>query len=126
MPSTPARSLDVNVLVLSPVVFSAERIVPGTVTSSARAAAPLVMQKRHGGDDLWRNMAARGDRIYWRSSEHRKSVMPHHAYRRRPWRGAFSAPVAPSCCPAGPPAPPRPARRGPPGPRGGGGPPPHR
>src|SRR2546430_9763370 len=98
MPSTPARSLDVNVVMLSPVVFSAERIVPGTVTSSARAAAPLVMQKRHGGDDLWRNMAARGDRIYWRSSEHRESVMPHHAYRRRPLRGCVAAPVSLLLC----------------------------
>src|SRR5204862_4417441 len=66
MPSTPARSLDVNVVMLSPVLFSAEPIVPGTATSSAREAAPLVMQKRHGGDDLWRNMAAGGDRLYWR------------------------------------------------------------
>src|SRR5437762_12602463 len=66
MPSTLARSLDVNVVMLSPVLFSAEPIVPGTATSSAREAAPLVMQKRHGGDDLWRNMAAGGDRLYWR------------------------------------------------------------
>src|SRR2546429_8827727 len=110
MPSTPARSLDVNVLVLSPVVFSAERIVPGTVTSSAREAAPLVMQKRHGGDDLWRNMAARGDRIYWRSSEQRKSVMSHHAYRRRPWRASLPPPAAAPWCPAAP-APPPPAPR---------------
>jgi len=58
MPSTPARSLDVNVVMLSPVLFSAEPIVPGTATSSTREAAPLVMQKRHCGDDLWRNMAA--------------------------------------------------------------------
>jgi hypothetical protein len=37
---------------------SAEPVVPGTVTSSAREAAAVVMQKRHCGDDLWRNMAA--------------------------------------------------------------------
>src|SRR5256885_5504989 len=66
MPSTPARSLDVNVVMLSPVLFSAEPIVPGTATSSAREAAPLVMQKRHGGGDFWGDKAARGDRLYWR------------------------------------------------------------
>src|SRR5436190_921078 len=33
-------------------------------------------------------------------SEHRKSVMPHHAYRRRPRRASLAALVALSCCTA--------------------------
>src|SRR2546429_8832435 len=33
-------------------------------------------------------------------SEQRKSVMPHHAYRRRPWRASLAAPIALSCCTA--------------------------
>src|SRR5256886_1035235 len=33
-------------------------------------------------------------------SEQRKSVMPHHAYRRRPWRASLAALIALSCCTA--------------------------
>src|SRR5207253_9770519 len=33
-------------------------------------------------------------------SEQRKSVMPHHAYRRRPWRASLAALLALSCCAA--------------------------
>src|SRR5204862_8096113 len=58
MPSTPARNFHVNVVMLPPEGVSAEPTVPFTATSSAREAAPLVMPKRHGGDDLWRTMAA--------------------------------------------------------------------
>src|SRR2546427_11916320 len=71
MPSTPARSLDVNVVMLPPKGVSGEPTVPGTVTSSAREAAPRVMQKRHGGGGFVRDKGAGGEGHYWGASRPR-------------------------------------------------------